>query len=62
MKHTFYVTTQEIDHPEREHNFRFAQGELPPEDHKIKAQRPAGNFRFGQFLKDEDLFKLTLIK
>jgi len=45
MKTEFYVTTQEIEHPEREHTYRLPQGESLPEDHRLKSQRPAGLFK-----------------
>lgn len=48
LRSTFYVTTQEIEHPEREHNYRLAQGEALPEDQSLKTQRPAGQFKLAE--------------
>jgi len=45
---SFYVTTTEIDHPNREHNFRLPQGESLPEDHRLKTQRKAGEFKLAE--------------
>jgi len=50
MQTSFYVTTTELDHPEREHNYRLPQGETIPEDQKIKTQRPAGEFKFADLV------------
>jgi len=45
MRTEFYVTTTELDHPEREHNYRLPQGDSIPEDQTLKTQRPAGTFK-----------------
>jgi len=45
---SFYVTTQENEHPEREHTFRLPQGENLPEEHVLKSQRKAGEFKLAE--------------
>lgn len=50
MLNTFYVTTQEIEHPEREHSYRLPAGENLPEGHRMKTQRKAGEFKFADSL------------
>jgi hypothetical protein len=62
LRPSFYVTTQEIEHPEREHNYRLPQGETLPEDHRLKSQKKAGEFKFAQVLSPESLHNLLTVK
>ncbi len=48
MRTEFYVTTAEIEHPEREHTYRLPQGESLPEGHKLKSQKPAGTVKLSE--------------
>ena len=61
LDNTFYVTTTEVEHPNREHNFRLPQGESLPEDHRLKSQRKAGEFKFGENLSPTDRAALALL-
>jgi hypothetical protein len=56
---SFYVTTVEADHRNREHNYRLVQGETLPQDHLLKTQREAGNFKFADSLSLEQLAALA---
>jgi hypothetical protein len=48
MRNEFYVTTVEIDHPEREHTYRLGQGESLPEGQALKSQKPAGTVKLSE--------------
>jgi hypothetical protein len=54
LVNSFYVTTQEIDHPNREHSYRLSQGEPIPDDHYLKTQRKAGEFKLSDTLSQRD--------
>lgn len=59
---SFYVTTTEIDHPNREHNYRLPAGDSLPSDETLKSQRKAGEFKFAQVLSPESLATLKSVR